>query len=197
MNSGLLHLASASPRRREILESLGLRFTFEGVDVDETREPDEGARDMALRLAVAKARAAENADDASRVILAADTVVVLDDSVFGKPDSMQNALAMLAELSGRCHTVVTAVAVYYQNEIRSAISESEVRFRQISPDEAAQYWQSGEPCDKAGAYAIQGLGGIFVESLSGSYSGIVGLPVFETARMLREVGIVALAPTGK
>jgi len=191
-----LHLASASPRRREILESLGLQFTFAGVDIDEKRLHGETAGAMALRLATDKATAAGSDISEGVVILAADTVVTLDNAVFGKPDSRQGALDMLARLSGQQHTVVTAVAVLCQDDIRTAISESIVRFREINPDEAAQYWQSGEPRDKAGAYAIQGKGGIFVESLSGSYSGVVGLPVFETARMLREAGMHVLAPTG-
>lgn len=196
MTKSALHLASASPRRREILESLGLRFSFAGVDVDETRIDSEAAGTMALRLAVDKAEAAGLNISNGTVILAADTVVVLGDAVFGKPVSRQDALDMLAELSGQSHTVVTAVAVLRNSELRTALSESVVRFREINPDEAAQYWQSGEPRDKAGAYAIQGKGGIFVESLSGSYSGVVGLPVFETVRMLSEAGIQVLAPTG-
>ncbi len=191
-----LHLASSSPRRREILESLGLRFTFAGVDVDEKRLDGEAAEVMALRLAIDKAVAAGPDIRRGAVILAADTVVTLGGAVFGKPVSRQDALNMLAELSGRQHTVVTAVAVLCQDDIRTAVSESAVRFREINPDEAAQYWQSGEPRDKAGAYAIQGKGGLFVESLAGSYSGVVGLPVFETARMLREAGVHVLAPTG-
>lgn len=196
MTKCTLHLASASPRRREILGSLGLRFSFAGVDVDEKRFDGEAADTMALRLAVTKAEAAEPAVGSDTVILAADTVVTLGDAVFGKPVSRQDALDMLAELSGQSHTVVTAVAVLHRGEVRTTISESIVRFRVINPDEAAQYWQSGEPRDKAGAYAIQGKGGIFVESLSGSYSGVVGLPVFETVRMLSEAGVHVLAATG-
>jgi septum formation protein len=191
-----LHLASASPRRREILESLGLRFTCAGVDVDETRIDGEAAGTMALRLAIAKAEAAGIAVGNDTVILAADTVVTLGDAVFGKPLSRQDALDMLAGLSGQSHKVMTGVAVLCRGERRTALSESIVRFRAINPDEAAQYWQSGEPRDKAGAYAIQGKGGMFVESLSGSYSGVVGLPVFETVRMLDEAGVHVLAATG-
>ena len=196
MTKPTLHLASASPRRREILESLGLRFTYAGVDVDEKRFDGEAADTMALRLAIAKAEAAGIAAGNDTVILAADTVVTLGDAVFGKPVSRQDALDMLAGLSGQSHKVVTAVAVLHHGELRTALSESIVRFRAINPDEAVQYWQSGEPRDKAGAYAIQGKGGIFVESLSGSYSGVVGLPVFETVRMLGEAGVHVLAATG-
>lgn len=191
-----LHLASASPRRREILAALGLRFTFGGVDIDEQRQDGEAADAMALRLAVAKAEFAARAVKTDQVILAADTVVTLGDIVFGKPVSRQDALEMLTTLSGRSHTVLSAVAVWKRGKICTTISESTVRFRAISPHEAAEYWQSGEPRDKAGSYAIQGKGGIFVEALSGSYSGVVGLPVFETVSLLSQAGILVLAPTG-
>ena len=120
----------------------------------------------------------------------------LGDIVFGKPVSRQDALEMLTTLSGRSHTVLSAVAVWKRGKICTTISESTVRFRAISPHEAAEYWQSGEPRDKAGSYAIQGKGGIFVEALSGSYSGVVGLPVFETVSLLSQAGILVLAPTG-
>jgi len=196
VNKYRLHLASASPRRREILDALGLRYTFAGVDVDETRLSGEAADTMALRLAVAKAETGAQTAESGCVILAADTVVALGDTVFGKPSSEAAALSMLAELSGRHHKVITGVAVLSENGLCAAVSESIVQFREISADEAAHYWQSGEPRDKAGAYAIQGKGGIFVESLSGSYSCVVGLPVFETARMLGDAGVPVLGPTG-
>ncbi len=196
MSDRKLHLASASPRRREILQALGLRFSFAGVDVDETPLDAEGAAEMALRLALAKADAAAEAMDSGNVILAADTVVALGDSVFGKPTSETDAIRMLAQLSGQSHRVVTAVAVLQETQRLTVVSETIVRFRVINPDEAAQYWQSGEPCDKAGAYAIQGKGGIFVESLSGSHSGVVGLPIFETAVLLGQAGIAVLTTDG-
>ena len=151
---------------------------------------------MALRLALAKGQAAAENDRTGQVILAADTVVALGDVVFGKPESRNDALTMLETLSGKAHKVLTGIAVLHQGELRTAVSESTVRFREISSDEAALYWQSGEPCDKAGAYAIQGKGGIFVESISGSYSGVVGLPVFETVQLLGEAGIFVLGSTG-
>jgi len=191
-----LHLASASPRRREILDALGLRYTFAGVDVDESRISGEAAATMALRLAVAKAETGAQTVESGCVILAADTVVALGDTVFGKPSSEADAGSMLSKLSGRHHRVITAVAVLSENGVCTAVSESIVQFREISADEAAYYWQSGEPHDKAGAYAIQGKGGIFVESLSGSYSCVVGLPIFETARLLGDAGVPVLGPTG-
>jgi septum formation protein len=190
-----IHLASASPRRREILASLGVRHTWQGVDVDETPLRHEGADELALRLAVAKARAARAERSRDAVILGADTVVSLDGDNFGKAASEREALFMLSRLSGREHTVVTAVALCTPNGEMSALSQSRVRFRAIDTAEAMAYWRSGEPEGKAGAYAIQGIGGIFVAALSGSYSGVVGLPVFETAGLLRQAGIDLLRRT--
>lgn len=142
---------------------------------------------MVLRLARQKARAGAPADPAT--VIAADTAVVLGAEIFGKPADDADALDMLARLSGRTHQVLTGVAVWDGREMRAAISSTDVRFREIRPDEALAYWHSGEPADKAGAYAIQGLGGVFVEAISGSYSGVVGLPVYETMELLREAGI--------
>ncbi len=142
---------------------------------------------MALRLAVTKAELANNGE--SKIVLAADTVVVLGERVFGKPEDCNDAIEMLEALSGQTHRVLTGVAVQAQMRVRTALSATEVKFREIRPDEALAYWQSGEPCDKAGAYAIQGLGGVFVEIISGSYSGVVGLPVFETVQLLRDAGL--------
>ena len=144
---------------------------------------------MVLRLAALKARSA-NVD--SDIVLGADTAVVLGDLVFGKPRDEADALAMLAQLSGQQHRVMTGVAVVTGTELQTVLSTTEVRFREIRPDEARSYWQSGEPRDKAGAYAIQGLGGAFVESINGSYSGVVGLPAFETAKLLRHAGLDVL-----
>ena len=192
MSAPQLHLASSSPRRREILTAMGLTFSHAGVDIDESRHKDEAVDDMVMRLAREKAFAADNEKHGQIPVLAADTIVVLGDRVFGKPASKEDALAMLAALSGTAHRVLTAVAVATGDELGTAMSDTEVRFRDINPDEALAYWQSGEPAGKAGAYAIQGLGGIFVESVNGSYSGVVGLPVFETADLLRQAGIEIL-----
>lgn len=185
-----LHLASQSPRRQDILRSLGLSFTAAGVDVDEQQLKAELPEAMALRLSCAKAMTAEV--DPSRIVIGADTLVVLGDVVFGKPEDRDECLDMLTSLSGRTHRVVTGVAVLASGELQTVVSTTEVRFREISPDEALAYWHSGEPCDKAGAYAIQGRGGIFVEAISGSYSGVVGLPVFETSQLLRNAGLRVL-----
>ena len=183
----MLLLASASPRRSEILDALGVAYIKASMDVDEQQLPGEAAAAMVLRLAAAKV-AAGRATHAGPV-LGADTAVVVDGDVFGKPQDEADALAMLDRLSGRTHNVVTGVALGWNGGEKSALSSSEVRFRQISPAEALAYWQSGEPAGKAGAYAIQGQGGVFVEEIHGSYSGIVGLPVFETAGLLAAAGI--------
>ncbi len=190
MSTPSLHLASSSPRRREILTALGLSFSAAGVDVDERRLKGEAPDVMVVRLASAKASAAT--DNVAQLVLGADTTVVLGDVVFGKPRDVDDALSMLARLSGRTHQVMTGIALRSGASLQTALSITEVKFREICPDEALSYWHSGEPCDKAGAYAIQGRGGIFVEAIVGSYSGVVGLPVFETARLLREAGLEML-----
>jgi len=182
-----LHLASASPRRAEILAALGISYSAGGVDIDEQRLAGEPPDEMVLRLASEKAAAARLTH--CLPVLAADTVVFVDDTVFGKPRDQADALAMLARLSGRSHQVMTGVAIDWDDGQRTVLSVNEVHFRQISPDEALAYWQSGEPCGKAGAYAIQGLGGVFVENIQGSYSGVVGLPVFETTALMAAAGI--------
>jgi septum formation protein len=171
-----LHLASSSPRRREILTALGIAHSFAGVDIDETPRSGESPRELALRLALEKARAARPPDDATPLVLAADTVVSIGSELFGKPANEEGALYMLGRLSGRTHAVLTAVALLDGRRQQSALSLSEVRFRRIAPREARAYWRTGEPRGKAGAYAIQGRGGIFVEKLSGSHSGVMGLP---------------------
>ncbi len=185
-----LHLASSSPRRRELLEALGLEFTVQGVDIDETRRDGESPADMALRLAIEKAAAADADDDT--VVIGSDTAVVLGDVVLGKPVDQDDAVEMLLTLSKREHEVMTGVAVRSPRGMESKLSVTKVRFREIGRDEALQYWQSGEPADKAGAYGIQGRGGVFVESIDGSYSGVVGLPVFETVQLLAAAGIDVL-----
>ena len=187
-----LHLASASPRRRDLLRSLGLEFTFAGEDLDESRHDGEEASAYVRRLAREKAAAAL-ATRPECAILGSDTAVVLDGAVFGKPESRVDGLAMLAALSGRTHQVLTGVALLCAGVERAVLVESRVTFREIAPAEAAAYWRSGEPRDKAGGYAIQGLGGVFVRRLDGSCSGVVGLPVCETAAMLREIGIEVLS----
>lgn len=191
MSSPTLHLASSSPRRSDILSRMGVVFSAAGVDIDERQFDRETADAMVVRLAIEKAAAAQC--DPGTVVIGADTAVVLDGEVFGKPRNEADGLRMLGALSGRRHQVLTGVAVRSDGSVRTALTVTEVEFREIGPDEAFEYWQSGEPRDKAGAYAIQGRAGDFVVGLRGSYTGVVGLPVFETAELLRAVGIETAA----
>ena len=186
-----LLLASTSPRRREILSALRLEFEVCHVDIDETPLPAESAEAMVLRLAAAKVEAADRGS--ATLVLGADTAVVIGDQKLGKPVDEADCLAMLDMLSGRSHRVVTGVALHTPAGTETAVSTTDVYFREIGRDEALAYWQSGEPCDKAGAYAIQGLGGAFVTRIDGSYSGVVGLPVFETLQLLNAAGLTVLA----
>lgn len=157
--------------------------------MDETPLEGEQAPQLALRLAIAKARAGRAARPAEALVLGADTVVTVGGLLLGKAASEHEAIAMLSQLSDREHEVVTAVALSAPDREFTAISRSRVRMRLIAREEALAYWRSGEPAGKAGAYAIQGVGGVFVQTLSGSWSGVVGLPVFETAGLLKEAGI--------
>ncbi len=185
-----LYLASASPRRRELLTQIGVPFSLVSVSIDETPRPDESPESYVQRLAQEKALAglASIADD-SACVLGADTTVVLGEQILGKPASREDAIATLLSLSGREHQVMTAVALASASGCQVRVVTSQVAFRPISPDEADAYWQSGEPQDKAGSYAIQGWGAVFVSSLQGSYSGVVGLPLCETAQLLDAYGI--------
>lgn len=191
-----IYLASASPRRRELLAQLGVRHEVLAVTVDETPRAAESAADMVCRLAAQKARAGVAVRPAQIApVMAADTAVVLGKELFGKPADQTDAARMLARLSGRAHAVWTAVAVTDGQRERVELNHSEVTFRTITPEEIAAYWHTGEPADKAGAYAIQGLGAQFIADLKGSYSGVMGLPLFEAARLLTLFGY-ALLPTG-
>ncbi|HXS27299.1 MAG TPA: Maf family protein [Steroidobacteraceae bacterium] len=185
----LVCLASASPRRRELLEQIKVAHEIEAADVDEARLPGEAPRAYVLRLAREKALSVQSRRPPGQPVLAADTAVVLEESVFGKPRDRQDAFEMLTALGGRNHQVLTAVALAARSTVATALSVSTVRLRVLTQAERSAYWQSGEPCDKAGAYAIQGLGAVFVECLSGSYSGVMGLPLFETAQLLEAAGV--------
>ena len=185
-------LGSTSPRRAALLGQLGIEFDVIAPAVDESRRAGEDPVDYALRLAAVKCASVRERAGPARVVLAADTVVVCAGRVLGKPGSRAEGLAMLALLSGREHRVVSAVAVGRQEEQRTRVSETLVAFRQLTGEEREAYWESGEPRDKAGGYGIQGLGSIFVTAISGSYSGVVGLPLMETAELLGEFGIDCL-----
>jgi septum formation protein len=199
MSLDFIYLASGSPRRRELLQQIGVSFRVVGTAVDEAVRLGETAPAYVLRLAAAKAVAGwERSRDAHEVpVLAADTVVVLDGKILGKPVDGQDAAGMLRQLSGRTHEVLTAIALRTANGLESRISRSEVTFRGITAAEARAYWDTGEPSDKAGAYAIQGLGAIFIADLRGSYSGVMGLPLFETAELLQGAGVAHWHGRGK
>lgn len=184
----LLCLASASPRRRELLAQINVPHEVAPADVDESRLPGEPPREYVLRLAREKALRVRSGRS-GQPVLAADTAVVLGAIVYGKPRDRGDALEMLAALGGRTHEVLTAVALATHGGLTTALCASAVRLRALTAAESAAYWETGEPRDKAGAYAIQGLGAVFVESLSGSYSGVMGLPLFETAQLLEAAGI--------
>jgi septum formation protein len=190
MNS--IYLASASPRRQELLRQIGVEFELCPVDVDEAPRAGESPAEYVRRVARDKALAAAGRLRAGgsppRPVLAADTSVVLGDRILGKPADERDARGMLEALSGRTHCVLTAVCVDHAGASLEALSESRVRFAELNPGDIARYWATGEPADKAGAYGVQGRGAAFVSNISGSYSGIVGLPLFEVAAILRRIG---------
>lgn len=191
MASSILCLASASPRRRQLLDQIGVRYELRPVEVDESRQPREAPRDYVVRVARAKAEAAWRlvGRDAQRVVLAADTAVVVSDTILGKPRDRADARTMLEKLSGRTHEVLSAVALRSSGGLESRSCTSRVTLRALRTEEIESYWDTGEPRDKAGAYAIQGYAAVFIASLEGSYSGVMGLPLFETAELLARVGI--------
>jgi septum formation protein len=189
----MLYLASQSPRRRQLLEQIGVDFSVLDVDVPEQRMRGESPQDYVSRVACDKARAGlasldrANQNQASdAIVLGADTEVVLDDEVFGKPQDADDAAAMLRRLSGRTHAVISVVWLASAAREECAVCISQVRFAPLDESTIATYVATGEPFGKAGAYAIQGRGAALVEHLQGSYSAVMGLPVFETARLLRD-----------
>jgi septum formation protein len=212
MTATMLYLASASPRRRELLEQLGLACEVVLPEVDEKCLVGEAPRDYVQRLALAKARRGwemAQGQDGRKLVLGADTCIAIDGDILGKPAAEAEALAMLARLSGRSHEVYSAVAlmgaIEYNRLLDAAqdqggvtadalasmvrVSLSRVTFAHLTPRQCQAYWTSGEPRGKAGAYAIQGKAAAFVQHLEGSYSGVVGLPLFETAELLQQHGV--------
>jgi len=184
----VLRLASASPRRRQLLDLIGVPHVITPADIDETPHASERADDYVMRLAREKAEAIW-ALHQDLPVLAADTTVVVDYEILGKPESEADAAAMLGKLSGREHLVHTGVALRTGPSVKVGISTTQVWFESLTPAQIHAYWASGEPQGKAGAYAIQGLGAVFVSNIAGSYTGVMGLPLFETAQMLRHAGI--------
>jgi len=190
MTEFAIYLASASPRRQTLLTQIDVRFQQVEVAVDESRQGGESPADYVCRLALEKARAGRTQLDAgdTQPVLGADTAVVIGDTIMGKPHDREHGVAMLQALSGRTHKVMTAVALVGDHEA-VRISTSHVTFDTLGTAACEAYWSSGEPVDKAGGYAIQGRAAAFVANLEGSYSGVVGLPLYETAALLREFDI--------
>lgn len=195
----MIYLASQSPRRRELLEQIGIQFTTCHVDVIEERSSTEIAQDYVLRLAADKAQAGidklhlTNKLAADDLVLGADTIVVYQEQVLEKPRDKADAQRMMRLLSGNQHQVMTAIAVASQQTYRSEIIITDVKFRSISEQEMSDYWDTGEPEDKAGGYAIQGLAGRFVEFISGNYSAVVGLPLMQTEQLLQSFKVIPIA----
>jgi septum formation protein len=199
LNRSQIILASASPRRAELLDQIGIRYRVQAVDIDESRQPNESAEFMVQRLASEKSQAVAN--NSSKLfspnsnsitdfpVLGADTLGVLNGELLVKPKNFEHAHAMLSSMSGNWHEILSAIALSYNGQTRVKLNRNRVLFRQISSEEIEAYWQTGEPQDKAGAYAIQGLAAAFIERIEGSYSGIMGLPLFETSQLLEEIGI--------
>jgi septum formation protein len=199
-----IYLASKSPRRRELLKQIGVNFELlllrefpsARADVDETPHPNEPADEYVLRLAHDKAEIGAQRIRERHLpvlpVLSADTTVVLEEEILGKPRSVDEAIAMLTRLSGRTHRVCTGVAVANGQHVVSALSVTEVEFRTLVEQEIRNYVATGEPMDKAGAYAIQGKGAAFIAKISGSYSGVMGLPLYETVSLLKQVGFSVL-----
>lgn len=188
-----LLLASQSPRRAELLRQIGVRFVVAPADIVEKAQPGEPAADYARRIALEKAREGWRRSTLGLPALGADTDVVLDGRVLGKPQDRDEALAMLAALADREHEVYSAVAIVHAQREQVVLSVTRVAFGPVTPAQAAAYWASGEPADKAGGYGIQGLGALFVREIRGSYSGVVGLPLFETGALLKQFGIEPLS----
>ncbi|MEH6651468.1 MAG: Maf family protein [Motiliproteus sp.] len=200
MTVASLVLASASPRRRELLDQIGVEFVCASADIDESVAAGESAEHYVARLAQQKARVVAN-DFPGSLVLGSDTSVVCDQKILGKPLDREDSIRMLQLLSGRKHQVVTAVALVKKSkknpqqgaaaaeQVASVVVTTQVLFRALSIAECERYWASGEPLDKAGSYAIQGLGAVFVEQIEGSYSAVVGLPLQQTAELLQQQGI--------
>ncbi len=180
-----LILASASPRRAELLDQIGVRYTVKSADINEDVRPGETPEQLVQRLAIEKAESIQS----DLPVLGADTLGVLNGKLLVKPRDYEHAREMLQNMSGNWHHILTAVAVSYQGETLFALNRNRVLFKLLSDAEISAYWKSGEPQDKAGAYAIQGLAAVFIKRIEGSYSGIMGLPLFETKKLLEKYGL--------
>ena len=186
MSTQMITLASSSPRRAELLRAAGFQLRIRPSEIDESREPGEAAEEYVIRLARSKTSALRSA---SGIVLGADTVVVIDGEILGKPRDEADAASMLSRLSGRWHDVLTGVAVANGNRTASDLERTRVKFAELSSQEIGWYIATGEAFDKAGAYAIQGRGALFVERIEGSYSNVVGLPLRLVYRLAVEIGV--------
>lgn len=185
----MIVLASQSPRRAALLKQIGIEFIQMSVDADESQLTDESATEYVKRLAKVKATLGWQRSSQAFSVLGADTICVLDDQILHKPVDRADAKAMLSRMSGREHWVFTAVAVISADQCVQELVSTRVTFKRLSQAEIDWYWESGEPADKAGSYGIQGLGGQFVTRIDGSYSAVVGLPLYETAKMLNTLSL--------
>ncbi|HEU4709898.1 MAG TPA: Maf family protein [Methylophilaceae bacterium] len=188
-----IYLASRSPRRAELLQQMGIRFSVLPSDIDESQLPDELPAAYVMRLARSKAEVCRDSLDSGEQpflpVLAADTTVSVDGVILGKPVDADEARSMLRQMSGRWHEVLTGLAVATQGTVEALLNVTRVQMAELTPAEIEAYIASGEPFDKAGAYGIQGLAGTFIKRIEGSYSGVMGLPIFETAQLLKSAGI--------
>ncbi len=188
-----LILASTSPRRKELLQQIGVKFTQLSIDINEDVAANESSEEYVLRLAKEKAAAGfaqlSPLQQHHTVVLAADTTVVASGQILAKPESLQHSKTILTALSGKTHTVMTAIGVHSADISQQQVVKTQVTFRTLSDSEIEAYWATGEPQDKAGSYGIQGLAAIFVKSINGSYSNVVGLPLCETAELLKQFEI--------
>lgn len=188
----MIYLASASPRRRELLAQVGLAFEVIPSNIVELSRAGEPPADYVRRVALDKARfvagLVRERSLPTHPVLGADTEVVLDGAILGKPLDRTDGVAMLRGLAGRSHTVLTGIALVHQDGEYSALSESQVTFARLTDEEIERYWKTGEPADKAGGYAIQGRGAAFITRIEGSYSGVVGLPLYELGELLKRAG---------
>lgn len=193
--STTLILASQSPRRQELLAQLGYRFQCLPADIDESIQAHENAKQYVARLALEKAATiASRQVDNNVVVLGSDTTVVYQEHILGKPESLEDCIAILSMLSGNSHQVLTAVAIVKGERREVVVVSTDVDFKTLTKEEIIQYWNTGEPQDKAGAYGIQGIAGQFVKQIRGSYSAVVGLPLYETAQLLSSFGMTSLIP---
>lgn len=191
-NAISVYLASASPRRQALLQQAGIRFKVILPEIEEVKHPGESAEVFVMRVARDKARAGRELvikeGRPAAPVLAADTCIVLDKEIIGKPGDREEGIRILTSLAGRSHGVLTAVVLMEEGKSQQALSRSRVVFGPMSEKEIEDYWESGEPIDKAGAYAIQGKAAVFIERIEGSYTGIVGLPLFEVVNMIKKIG---------